>query len=83
VESSVLVLRGQFDEVAVEADHARIAALVNARHPGRATHREFSGLDHCWTRHESMDKSRGNCGAGQPVSTLSDAVLAFLAATRV
>ena len=42
VDARVLVLRGQFDEVAVEANHARIAALVNAGHPGRATHQSSS-----------------------------------------
>jgi dienelactone hydrolase len=83
VESRVLVLHGQFDEVAREADHARIAAIVNARHPGRATHRELPGLDHCWTRHETMDKSRGNCGNGEAVSALTDAVLAFLASSSL
>ena len=79
VDARVLVLRGQFDEVAMEADHAQIAAIVNARHTGRAVHQELQGLDHCWTRHESMEKSRGNCGNGQPVPTFSDTVLAFLA----
>jgi pimeloyl-ACP methyl ester carboxylesterase len=78
VNSRVLALHGQFDEGTTEADHASIAAIVNARHPGFATHRELSGLDHCWTRHETMEKSRGNCGNGQAVSTLADAVLAFL-----
>ena len=83
VESRVLVLHGQFDELTTEADHARIAAIVNARHPGRATHRELPGLDHCWTRHETMDKSRGNCGSGETVSALTDAVLAFLASSSL
>jgi hypothetical protein len=59
----------------------RIAAIVNAAHPGRATHRELSGLDHCWTRHETMEKSRGRCGMGETVPTLSDTVLAFLASS--
>ena len=78
VSSRVLALRGQFDEVAREADHAQIAATVNARHPGAASHVELAGLDHCWTRHASMEKGRGHCGEGEQVSTLTDAVLAFL-----
>lgn len=78
VSTPVLVLRGQFDETAVAADHARIAALVNARHPGTAMHVELDGLDHCWTRHESMEKSRGHCGSGEPVDTFARAVLDFL-----
>jgi dienelactone hydrolase len=82
VSSRVLVLRGQFDEVARQSDHAQIAATVNARHPGAAAHVELDGLDHCWTRHVSMEKSRGHCGEGEQVSTMSDAVLAFLRNAR-
>jgi dienelactone hydrolase len=78
VSSPVLALRGEFDETARAADHEHIASLVNARHPGRATHVELPGLDHCWTRHDSMEASRGHCGSGQVVSTLADTVLAFL-----
>jgi len=78
VSSRVLALRGQFDEVARDADHAQIAETVNARHPGSASHVELAGLDHCWTRHASMEQSRGHCGEGEQVSTLTDAVLAFL-----
>jgi dienelactone hydrolase len=78
VSSRVLALRGEFDETTSAADHEHIASLVNARHPGRATHVELPGLDHCWTRHESMEASRDHCGSGQAVSTLADTVLTFL-----
>jgi dienelactone hydrolase len=78
VSARVLVLHGQFDEVTREADHAHIAALVNARHPGMATHVELPGLDHCWTRHASMAESRGHCGAGTPDATLADTVVRFM-----
>jgi len=77
VDARVLVLHGQFDDTTAEADHARIAALVNTRHPGRASHQELAGLDHCWTRHATESSSKGNCGKGQEVSTLADALLAF------
>ncbi len=80
VDARVLALHGQFDEVAREADHARIAALVNAGYPGRASHQQLAGLDHCGTRHESMSRSQGNCGNGEVVSALNDAILAFLSA---
>jgi dienelactone hydrolase len=82
VDARVLVLHGQFDESTLEADHVRIAAVVNARRGGQATHRELDGLDHCWTRHESMEKSRGHCGEGQAVADLSAAVLSFLDSDR-
>jgi dienelactone hydrolase len=78
VDARVLVLRGEFDETARESDHARIAAIVNARRPGAAIHRELPGLDHGWTRHETMEKSRGNAGKGDEVTTLPDAILEFL-----
>jgi dienelactone hydrolase len=80
VDARVLALNGQFDEVTVASDHARIAAIVNARRAGRAVHHELAGLDHCGTQHDSMDASRGRCGQGRAVSSLMDAVLGFLAA---
>jgi dienelactone hydrolase len=78
VSALVLVLHGEFDETEAVVDHTQIAPWVNARHPGAATHRILEGLDHCWTRHASMEQSRGHCGEGQPVTTLADAVLGFL-----
>ena len=78
VDARVLVLRGEFDELAPQADHARIAAIVNARHSGAAIYRELAGLDHGWTRHLTMEQSRGNSGKGEEVTTLADAVLEFL-----
>jgi hypothetical protein len=74
----VLILHGQFDETVAVVDHTQIAPWVNARHPGAAAHVVLEGLDHCWTRHPSMDASRGRCGQGENVPALSDAVLAFL-----
>jgi hypothetical protein len=43
---------------------------------------ELRGLDHGWTRHESLEKSRGRAGQGEEVSALSDAILAFLNSMR-
>lgn len=82
VQAHVLSVYGEFDETAPRDHHARIAAIVNARHPGRATLQELPGLDHCWTRHETRAKSVGNCGNGTKVSTLGDAIVAFLASTN-
>jgi hypothetical protein len=82
VDAHVLSVYGEFDENAPGEHHVRIAAIVNAWHPGRATLRELPGLDHCWTRHETREKSVGNCGNGMKVSTLSDAILAFLTSTK-
>ena len=78
IDAAVLALHGQFDEVASLADHERVAALVNAKHPGRAEARELPGLDHCWTQHATMDESRGHCGEGRPAETAAAAILAFV-----
>jgi uncharacterized protein len=78
VSARVLVLHGEFDETVAAVDHTQIAPWVNARRPGAAMHRVLAGLDHCWTRHPSMDASRGRCGQGEEVSTLGDAILGFL-----
>ena len=80
IDAPVLALHGQFDENTHQADHVRIAELVNAKHPGQAMARELSGVDHCWTQHATMDESRGHCGVGRAVSTLIDDILAFLRA---
>ncbi len=78
VDARVLALHGQFEENTSLADDIRIAAWVNAKHPGRAEARELVGLDHCWTQHATMEESKGHCGGGRPTSALIDAVLAFL-----
>ena len=78
VSARVLILHGQFDETEAVIDHTQIAPWVNARHPGAARHRVLDGLDHCWSRHASMESSRGRCGQGQQVPVLADAILDFL-----
>jgi hypothetical protein len=75
------------------AERAQAAGLAPAplspwitahRYPlsGAGTLQELPGLDHCWTRHETRAKSLGNCGKGTKVSTLGDAMLAFLTSTN-
>lgn len=82
VSARVLVLHGEFDETVALIDDTRIAPWVNASRPGAATHRVLPGLDHCWTRHPSMEASRSRCGQGEPVPTLADAILDFLRGNR-
>jgi dienelactone hydrolase len=74
------LLHGTFDQAATASDHAKIAATVNAAHPGLAEHRELDGVDHCGTRHETLEASRDHCGSGKQVPELVDAVLAFIGA---
>ena len=83
VSARVLILYGEFDETMTGIDRTRIARAVNDRRPGAATQVEFPGLDHCWTRHESMEQSRGRCGQGRnEASLVADTVLRFLQNAR-
>ena len=78
VDARVQVLHGTYDAVSTASDHATIAAIVNGRHPGRAEHREFEGLDHCWTRQKTPEAGRDNCGGGEATTSWNDAVLEFI-----
>ncbi len=78
VDVRVQLLHGEYDDVATASDHAKIAAVVNGAHPGLAEHREFRGVDHCGTRHETLEASRGKCGGGKQTPELLDAVLEFI-----
>jgi dienelactone hydrolase len=78
VDARVLVMHGTYDEGTTADAHDRIARIVNAAHPGRAEHRELDRLDHCWSRHETLEASREHCGMGVETTDLSAATLAFL-----
>jgi dienelactone hydrolase len=80
VGTRVLVLHGEYDtDPVVSADvHERIAQLVNNSGKGSAEHRELAHLDHCWSRHASLEASKDKCGQGEATSALADAILAFL-----
>ena len=72
------LLHGTYDQVATASDHAKIAATVNGAHPGLAEHRELEGVDHCGTRHETLEASRDHCGGGKQVPELVAMVLEFI-----
>jgi dienelactone hydrolase len=76
----VLVLHGEYDADTEtnRAVHESIAAMINNAHPGSAQFRELAGLDHCWTRHPSLDASKDKCGQGAETPLLADAILCFL-----
>ena len=80
VDARVQVLHGTYDATATASDHAKIAAAVNASHPGHAEHRELEALDHGATRQPSLDAGERNPGGGEQVTDLQDAVLEFLSA---
>jgi len=72
------LLHGAYDQVTTASDHAKIAATVNGAHPGLAEHRELEGVDHCGTRHETLEASRDHCGGGKQVPELVAMVLEFV-----
>jgi dienelactone hydrolase len=78
VDSRVLVMHGGYDETTTRDAHEEIARIVNTAHPGLAEHRELDRLDHCWSRHATLEASRDNCGRGVETTDLSAAILAFL-----
>jgi pimeloyl-ACP methyl ester carboxylesterase len=53
----VLALIGEFDIRTLPLDHEYIAALVNARHPGKGTWRLLPKMDHGFALHESLKDS--------------------------
>jgi dienelactone hydrolase len=80
VNARVLVLHGEYDvdPVVNRAAHESIAAMINKAHPGAAKFRELAGLDHCWTRHASLEASKDKCGQGEETPLLRDTILSFL-----
>jgi dienelactone hydrolase len=78
IDAPVQLLAGSFDDPVVATSGRKIAAAVNHAHAGLAQHREFQGVDHCGTRHETLEASRDHCGAGKQVPELIAAVLEFI-----
>jgi dienelactone hydrolase len=80
VNTRVQVLHGEYDvgPVVDRNVHESIAAMINKAHPGAATFREFAGLDHCWTRHPSLEASKDKCGQGEETQIVQDEILSFL-----
>ena len=53
----VLALVGEFDIRTLPMDHEYIAAIVNARHPGKASWQLLPKMDHGFALHESLKES--------------------------
>jgi dienelactone hydrolase len=83
VATRVQVLHGEYDvDPQTNRDaHERIARIVSDSGTTRPDFREFPGLDHCWSRHASLEASKDKCGRGETTATLSDAILDFLRKT--
>jgi dienelactone hydrolase len=78
----VQVLQGEYDNDPYTNRGKEIVSLVNKSPRGTATFSQLAGLDHCWTRHASLEASVDKCGQGQPTTALSDTILAFLRADK-
>jgi len=57
LDTHVLALFGEFDIRTLPMDHEYIAAIVNARHPGRGAWRVLPKMDHGFALHESLTDS--------------------------
>jgi dienelactone hydrolase len=80
VGTRVQVLHGEYDvdPVINRAAHESIVATVNKSGKGSAQFTEFPGLDHCWSRHASLEASLNKCGQGEATTAVADAILAFM-----
>jgi dienelactone hydrolase len=78
VDTRVQVIQGQYDDDPYTNRGREIAPIVNKVRPGAASFIELPGLDHCWSRHPSLEASIDKCGQGQPSTALADSILAFL-----
>ena len=77
----VLAIYGSADFVTAEADHRRMVEIVNAAHPGKATLKVISGMDHYFAPAASPKASldRVQRGAAAPYDAdLTKTVLAWL-----
>ncbi len=57
LDTHVLALFGEYDIRTLSMDHEYIAAIVNARHPGRGAWRVLPKTDHGFALHESLNDS--------------------------
>ncbi|MGH9440979.1 MAG: FISUMP domain-containing protein [Thermoanaerobaculia bacterium] len=64
VDSPVLVIHGEYDFIMGREDHERIAAIVNARHPGFALFVERPRMDHVFGLHASPQDGMNLMGSG-------------------
>jgi dienelactone hydrolase len=79
VASRVQILHGEYDVDPQTRDAPqRIARMLSGSGTTRPDVRELARLDHCWTRHVSLEASKDKCGQGEMTSDLSDAILEFL-----
>ena len=74
----VQVMQGEYDNDPYTNRGREIIAPLNKLNPGSATFTVLAGLDHCWTRHVSLEASVDKCGQGEPSTALIDSILSFL-----
>jgi pimeloyl-ACP methyl ester carboxylesterase len=78
VDAPVLAIHGAYDFIMSRADHERIAAIVNARHPGWGRFVEIPGMDHVFGRHPSEVEGMTRMDHGVFAADALETVLAWL-----
>jgi pimeloyl-ACP methyl ester carboxylesterase len=82
VAAPVLAIWGTSDFVSTEWDHARIAEVVNSRHPGNGAFHALPGIDHSMNRAVTPEASlSGGSNGGEFDTRIVDVLLDWLART--
>ena len=79
---AVLAIYGEYDWVTTEADHRKIADIVNARTEGAGTVLVRPGADHAFTTHRTLRSSVISMGAGEFDKELPDEILKWIASVE-
>ena len=78
VDAPVLAIHGEYDSIMGREDHERIAAIVNARHPGLALFVERPRMDHVFGLQPSAAEGMTRMGEGALDEGALEAILDWL-----
>jgi len=76
-KGNAAIVHGEYDWVATERDHKLAADIVN-RTGGAAVWIMLEGLDHGFTKHETLADSFANAFQGEPSDAFQDAAIKWL-----
>ena len=75
--SDVLAIHGEYDWISASDDHAAIAEVVRVA-GGSGRYVQLPGLDHTFTRHDSLEDSYRDYPNGERTSAAADTLLEWL-----
>jgi pimeloyl-ACP methyl ester carboxylesterase len=78
IDRPVLIVFGTSDFVATTADHLYLADVLNAFHPGSATLKPISGMDHVLSKAATMEESFTRKGTGEFEPVVLEVVAGWL-----